>query len=119
VEAHSINSKELIILWPNDDAEGIDIRDLLCYSGDRLERAEVIEWDIPQDPDWKGGVWGYSRRWKRNQNGELIVVSQGFVDTSERPIQKPKLDADQEKDLQWTLDFDRLSKLKLPTALFR
>ena len=119
VEVHSNKSKALVILWPNDDAEGVDIRELLCYVGDRLEKAEMIYWEIPQDPDFKGDVWGYQRRWERESDGKLFITKQGFVNTFERPIQKPKFDAEQEKDLQWTPDFGSLSKLKLPTALFQ
>ncbi len=79
----------------------------------------MIYWDIPQDPDFKGGVWGHLRRWETGPDGKLVMTKQGFVDAFKRPISKPKLDSEQEKDLQWTPDFARLSNLELPTSLFQ
>ena len=118
VEVHSIKSTALIILWPNDDAQGINVRELLCYADDDLKKAEVIYWDIPLDPNFKGGLWGHFCRWDRGADGKLLITKQRFVDALERPMQKPKLGVEQERDLQWTPEFARRSSLNLPTSLF-
>jgi hypothetical protein len=81
--------------------------------------AEVIEWDVPVSRSPHVVSWGYSRQWERGENGRVQRTKAEFVDERERPIPKPKLDADSEKRLSWTPSLGPLSELKLPPALLR
>jgi hypothetical protein len=42
-----------------------------------------------------------------------------FVDGMERPIPKPKLDADGEKSLEWTPLLGPLTELRLPSSMLK
>jgi hypothetical protein len=107
----------LVVLWPNSDADGSEIRQYRCYVSGKLTQAKVIQWEIPMDPDYKGKTWGYARTWKCDAGGKLKQIKAGFVNGLEQTIIRPKLSAEEEKNLNWTVNQRSLTDLKFPARM--
>jgi hypothetical protein len=109
----------LVELWANSDDVGSEVRYLKCFANKRLLQAEVISWNVPEVQSRKLKAWGYSRRWERTASERIQQTKVEFVDGSEMPILKPKLDADDRKSLLWIPPLGPLSELKLPASMLR
>jgi hypothetical protein len=116
-EVWASESRVLVEMWANSDDVGSEVRYYECFAAQELMQAEVIEWDVPMVQSPHVVTWGYSRRWERGENGRMQRTKAEFVDEIERPIPKPKLDADGERYISWTPSLGPLSELKLPPAL--
>jgi hypothetical protein len=112
-------NRVLVEIWPISEDVGSEVRVFRCFEDSILLQAEAIDWTVPvyQAPDVI--PWGYSRRWERGLNGHIQRIKAEFVDELERPISKPKLDADDVKGLNWSPSLGPLNELKLPLALLR
>jgi hypothetical protein len=108
----------LVEIWANSDDVGSEVRVYRCFSKGKLLRAESIDWNLPMEQP-NDSTWGYARRWEAGKNGSMERTQVQFVDGMERPIPKPKLDADDEKSLNWMPSLGPLNELKLPPALLR
>jgi len=117
-EVRRSRERVLVEIWANSDDVGSEVRYYECFLNGKLVQAEVVNWNVPVD---KGDpkAWGYSRRWERAENGELLRTKAEFVDGGERLIPKPRLDADSEKSLLWTPFLGSLDDWKLPQSALR
>jgi hypothetical protein len=110
----------LVESWNIIGSDGKETRDLYCFEDRLLREIEDIAWSFPPFEDENGpSAWGYKQRWQRDTTGKMQRVTVEFVDGMERPIPKPKLDADDEKSLEWPLALNSLDDLKLPSVLLR
>jgi len=108
----------LVAIWAISADVGSEVRVYRCFTSDNLLQAEAIDWNVPvskADPR----AWGYSRRWEHDSGGRMRRTKAEFVDELERPIPKPRLDADGERSLIWEPALGPLSELGLPQALLR
>jgi len=108
----------LVEIWAISADVGSEVRVFRCFANDNLLQAEAIDWNVPvieADPP----AWGYSRRWERDSNGHMRRTKAEFVDEVERPIAKPRLDADGERSLIWEPSLGSLNELGLPPTLLR
>jgi hypothetical protein len=108
----------LVETWANSDDVGSEVRVYRCFSNGKLLRAEAIDWNLPMEQP-NDSTWGYARRWVTGKSGSMERTQAEFVDGMERPIPKPKLDADAEKSLNWSPPLGPLNELKLPPALLQ
>jgi hypothetical protein len=115
-----VNADQIVIeLWANSDDVGSEVRYYDCFSKGRLVHAEVVSWVVPTKYGSTNPIWGYARRWDRNENESLKRTAAQFVDGIERPIPRPKLDSDDVKGLNWSPSLGPLNELKLPQPMLR
>jgi hypothetical protein len=119
VEVWRVTDKTLVEMWPNDDSDGSNVRILRCYSGDKMVRADLVQWNLPMDPDPKFHPWGYVRVWRRDGSGGLQLLKAEFIDATGKAIAKPELDKDEEEGLKWIPQVNSLQELKLPPVLLK
>jgi hypothetical protein len=111
-------NRVLVEIWVISADVGSEVRVYRCFANDNLLQAEAIDWNVPvdgADPQ----AWGYSRRWERDSNGRMRRTKAEFVNEIERPIPKPRLDADGERSLIWEPGFGSLGDMKLPLSMLR
>jgi hypothetical protein len=108
----------LVEIWANSDDVGSEVRYYKCFANRKMLQAEVINWNVPVEHA-DAAAWGYSRRWERGTNGRMQRTKAEFVDEMEKPIPKPKLDEDGEKNLHWIPPLGPFSELKLPPSMLR
>lgn len=109
----------LVEIWANSDDVGSEVRYYKCFANQKLEQAEVIEWNVSVFQSPHVVPWGYSRRWERGANERMQRTKAEFVDEMERPINKPKLDEEGEKSLHWIPPLGPLNELKLPPSMLQ
>jgi hypothetical protein len=109
----------LVEIWPISSDVGSEIRVFRCFDEGKLLQAEAIDWTLPVYQDSKAISWGCSRRWERAANGRMQRTKVEFVDELEQPIPRPKLDADDVKELNWSPSLGPLSELKFPPSMLR
>jgi hypothetical protein len=115
-----VNADQTVIeLWANSDDVGSEVRYHDCFSKGRLIHTEVVSWVVPTKYGSTNPIWGYARRWDRNENESLKRTASQFVDGIERPIPRPKLEADDVKGLDWSPSLGPLGELKLPPSMLR
>jgi hypothetical protein len=108
----------VVEIWAISADVGSEVRVYRCFEKGVLLRAEATDWNLPQveaDP----AAWGYFRRWERNPAALIRRTKAEFVDDMERPIVKPRLDADGERSLNWKPGLGPLNELKLPPSTLR
>ncbi len=108
----------IVEIWANSDDVGSEVRVYRCFSNGKLLRAEAIDWNLPMEQP-NDSTWGYARRWNTDKNGSMQRTQAQFVDGMERPIPKPKMDADDKKSLNWIPSLEPLSEMKLPPELLQ
>lgn len=115
-----VKADQIVIeLWANSDDVGSEVRYYDCFSKGRLIHTEVVTWVVPTKYGSKNPIWGYARRWDRNENESLNRTATQFVDGMERPIPRPQLDSDDVKGLNWSPSLGPLNELKLPQSMLR
>jgi hypothetical protein len=117
-EVWSEGNQVLVEIWAISADVGSEVRVYRCFANDNLSQAEAVDWNIPVDKA-DTPAWGYSRRWERDSNGHTRRTKAEFVDEMERPISKPRLDADGERSLIWEPSLGSLDELQLPPELSR
>ena len=111
-------NRVLVEIWAISADVGSEVRVYRCFANDKLLQAEAIDWNVPV-VEAVPPAWGYSRRWERDSNGRMRRTKAEFVDEVERPIAKPRLDADGERSLIWEPSLGLLIELGLPPTLLR
>ena len=106
----------VVEIWAISADVGSEVRVYRCFTKGELLRAEAIDWNIPLVKT-DVGTWGYSRRWERDTVTGMRRTEAEFVDEIERPIARPKLDAEGAQSLIWEPDLGPFADLKLPPAL--
>ena len=117
-EVRRSGERVLVEIWANSDDVGSEVRYYECFLNGKLVQAEVVNWNVPVDKS-DPKAWGYSQRWERSEDGELLRTKAEFVDGGERLIPKPRLDAESEKSLLWTPFLGSLDEWKLPPSALR
>jgi hypothetical protein len=118
-EVWAAGNRVLVEIWPISSDVGSEVRVFRCFEENKLLQAEAIDWTVPVYQAPSVIPWGYSRRWERGDNGHMKRATAQFVDEMERPIPRPKLDANDVKGLNWSPSLGPLNELKLPLALLR
>jgi hypothetical protein len=111
----------VVELWDIEGDVGSEARGFYCFDGDKATQAENIEWTLPvTDEEEKGHPgWGYEQRWTVGANGKYQKTLSRFVNPQEDPISKPKLEAGEEPNYNWTPKILALADLELPTELLK
>jgi hypothetical protein len=108
----------VVEIWSISADVGSEVRVYRCFEKGALLRAEATDWNIPL-VEANPGAWGYFRRWERDSAARMRRTKAGFVDEIERPIAKPRLDAEGEQSLIWEPYLGPLNGLMLPPVLSR
>lgn len=108
--------RAVVEIWAVSADVGSEVRVYRCFTKGELLRVEAIDWNIPLVKT-DVGAWGYLRRWERDAGAGMRRTKAEFVDGFERPIARPKLDAEGEQSLIWEPELGPLADLKLPPTL--
>ena len=117
-EVWSEGNQVLVEIWAISADVGSEVRVYRCFANNNLLQAEAVDWNVPVDKV-DPLAWGYSRRWERDSSGHTRRTKAEFVDEMERPISKPRLDAEGERSLIWEPNLGSLDGLQLPPELLR
>jgi hypothetical protein len=109
----------LVETWDISDTDGQETRTYSCYENGVSREVATISWSLPVVDDQGAIAWGFMRCWHRDSAGHMQRTTTHFVDEMERPIPKPKLDADEEKSLNWSPSLGPLNELKLPHSMLQ
>jgi hypothetical protein len=114
-EFRNADQRHFVIVWSMDLET--EIRFAYCFDQHGAIRfADSRVWEISQ-PDHTG--WFFARRWIPNASGGLTPQSGGFYNLSGKPIPKPKLEEDEQKNIDWPGTANSLSDFNLPPELLR
>jgi hypothetical protein len=107
--------RRFVVVWSYDLEQ--EYRDSYCFGEDGALRFEDNRAWMFELPSGKG--WSHLRRWTPDATGRLVANSGHFSTMDGNPIPKPRLDPDEQKNLEYHTDFKRLNDLKLPSAMLR
>ena len=108
-------SRRFVVIWSYDLEQ--EYRSSYCFAEDGTLRFEDVRAWLFELPSGKG--WSYLQRWAPDSSGRLVAQPGHFASMNGKPIPKPKLSADDEKNLEYHEDIKRLGDLKLPPSMLQ
>jgi hypothetical protein len=107
--------RRFVVIWSYDLEQ--QYRSSYCFTENgTLQFEDVRAWlfDLPS-----GKGWSHLQRWVPDSSGSLVAQPGYFSSMNGKPIPKPKLNADDEKNIGYHEDIEKLSDLKLPPSMVR
>jgi hypothetical protein len=107
--------QRFVVIWSYDLEQ--EYRSSFCFADDGTLRFEDVRSWLFELPSGKG--WSHLQRWVLDSSGRLVAQPGHFLSMDGKSIPKPKLDADEEKNLGYHEDIRKISDLKLPPSMLR
>jgi len=111
----------LVEMWVMELDVASESRILYCLDKRKITMMESADWTLPitEQNRRENPGWGCEQRWRVSAAGAFDKTFHGFVDSGEKPITPPRLDAETQEELNWEPKVRIWNDLKLPASMLR